>query len=51
MDNIIGTPTKISFSWTQIGDADPYVVIWGDGDDLAELDSYGAWEPHIITAP
>lgn len=51
MDNIVGTPTKISFSWKEIAPAGPYVAIWGDGDELPSIDAEGEWEPNIIMTP
>lgn len=48
MDNIVGTPSKISFSWKEIAPTGPYVAIWGDGDELPPLDKDGEWEPNII---
>ena len=47
MDNFVGTPTKVSFSWKEIAPTGPYVAIWGDGDELAPLGEEGAWLPEI----
>lgn len=43
-----GRPTKVSFSWKQIGTTGPFVAIWGDGDLLPELNKRGVWAPKII---
>lgn len=48
MDNFVGTPTKISFSWKEIASTGPYVAIWGDGDELPPLDRDGEWKPNLV---
>lgn len=43
-----GRPTKISFSWKQIGDPSDATVIYGDGDELDKTGQSGVWKPRII---
>jgi len=43
-----GRPTKISFSWKQIGDPGKAAIVYGAGDELDELGKSGVWKPNII---
>ena len=42
-----GRPTKISFSWKQIGDPADCALIYGEGHTLNKVGSSGVWAPNI----
>lgn len=43
-----GCPTKISFSWKQIGDPAKATIVYGNGSELDKVGESGVWKPIIV---